>query len=132
MSEELYWLTLTVFMTAIFWMPYILNRFYEMGILEAIMNPNTDSAPKALWARRMMAAHRNAVENLVVFVPLVLIVQITGTNSSISASATAVYFFTRFAHYIVYSFGVPALRTVAFLIGFACQITLALTALKFI
>ena len=132
MSKELYWLTLTVLMTAMFWVPYILNRFVEMGIFAAIMNPNTDSTPRALWAKRMMAAHHNAVENLVVFAPLVLIVQITGTHSSITASATSIYFFARLIHYVVYSLGVPALRTVAFLVGFACQIALVLTILQFI
>jgi len=36
LSKELYWLSLTVLMTALFWVPYILNRMLELGILNAL------------------------------------------------------------------------------------------------
>jgi len=129
MTKELYWLTLTVMMTGLFWMPYILNRFAEVGVMPAIMNPNADLGAKAMWANRMMQAHTNAVENLVVFAPLVLVLQVTGTASALTASAAAIYFFARLTHYIVYALGIPALRTIAFLVGFACQMIIGLTVL---
>ena len=80
MSTELHWLTLTALMTSLFWLPYILNRLSEMGIVPAVMNPSTDPTPKAVWAKRMMRAHANAVENLVIFAPLVIAVHVTGLN----------------------------------------------------
>lgn len=129
MTEELYWLTLTTMMTGLFWMPYVLNRFAEAGILPAIMDPNADLGAKAMWANRMMRAHENAVENLVVFAALVLVLHVTGTGSALTASAAAVYFFARLAHFIVYALGIPALRTVAFLVGFGCQMIIGFTAL---
>ncbi len=129
MTTELYWLTLTTLMTAAFWLPYIINRLLEMGLSQAVLNPDSDPAPDAAWAKRMMNAHRNAVENLVVFAPLVLVVQLTGTNSSLTASAALVYFFARLGHFIVYSLGIPGLRTVAFAVGFVCQMIFGLTAL---
>ena len=40
--------------------------------------------------------------------------------------ACAVYFWARLAHVIVYTMGVPVLRTLAFAVGFAAQAALAL------
>lgn len=128
MSQELYWLTLTALMTGLFWVPYILNRFAELGVITAIMNPQTDPRPQAQWAERMMSAHRNAVENLVVFAPLVVVVQLSELSTAYTAKATMVYFFARLIHYIVYTLGVPGVRTVCFIVGFICQMILGLTA----
>jgi len=130
MSQELYWLTLTALLTGLLWMPYILNRFAEIGVIAAIFNPQTDSKPKAPWADRMMKAHTNAVENLVVFAPLALAVHLSGTATELTAKATMIYFFVRLLHFIVYTLAIPGARTVCFLIGFACQMILGLTAIE--
>ena len=129
-NTEITWLTLTLLMTGLFWVPYILNRMYEHGIWPALYNPQPDTQPKAQWAERMMRAHTNAVENLVIFAPLVLAIEISGINSQTTAMACMVYFFARLAHFILYSMKVPFFRTVAFLIGVFCQITLALSLLN--
>lgn len=124
-STEIYWLTLTVAMSAILWLPYILNRLYEEGIGKALWNPEPDAGPKAQWAVRMMAAHENAVENLVIFAPLVLIIQVLGINNESTAFACALYFFSRLAHYLVFSFGIPVLRVVIYFVSFYAQVLLA-------
>lgn len=129
MQTELYWLTLTALMTALFWLPYILNRLSEMGIGQAVFNPNSDPSPKALWAKRMMCAHQNAVENLVIFAPLVIVLHLTGTSTPLTASCAMIYFFARLAHYLFYTFGIPGMRTLTFAIGFACQFIIGLTAI---
>ena len=129
MSSEIYWLTLTVLMTALFWVPYILNRMIEMGIWAAISNPNSDTTPRAAWAQRMTNAHSNAVENLVIFAPLVIAVHIVGTGNELTAIAVKTYFFVRLIHFVGYSAGIPLIRTIMFLIGVACQIVLALAVL---
>ena len=129
-SAEIYWLTLTVAMSAVLWAPYIINRLYEEGIGKALWNPEPDAGPKAQWAVRMMAAHENAVENLVIFVPLVLIVQILGINNESTAFACALYFFSRLAHYIVFSIGIPVLRVLIYFISFYAQVMLALVIFK--
>ena len=131
-STEIYWLTLTVVMSGLLWVPYIINRLYEEGILKALWNPQPDAGPKAQWAIRMMAAHENAVENLVIFAPLVLIVQLLGINNEATATACALYFFARLAHYIVFSIGIPVARVVIYFISFYAQIVLAVNILKVI
>jgi uncharacterized MAPEG superfamily protein len=129
LSPELYWLTLTTLMTGLMWVPYILNRLAEKGPWNAINDPHGDTSTRIAWADRMMRAHRNAVENLAVFAPLVLALQAAGISSTATATACMVYFFARLAHYLVYSLGIPVIRTLAFAIGVAAQVTLALTLL---
>jgi uncharacterized MAPEG superfamily protein len=127
LSTELYWLTLTIIMTALIWMPYIVNRLIEHSPWPALMNPQPDLRPKAQWAERLMRAHDNAVENLVIFAPLVLILQILDISSEMTVYACMIYFFARLSHLLLYTFGVPFFRTVAFFIGFLCQMALAVS-----
>ncbi len=124
-NNEIFWLTLTLLMTALFWVPYILNRMKEHGPWTALYNPQPDTRPTSQWAERMMRAHQNAVENIVIMAPLVLSVEVLGLNSHISATASGLFFFARLLHFVLYTFRVPLLRTVAFLVGFCCQATLA-------
>ena len=77
----------------------------------------------------MMQAHENAVENLVIFAPLVILIQMTGMNSKTTATSCRIYFFTRLLHYVVFTLAAPLLRVITFLIGFAVQIILTLALL---
>jgi len=129
MTPELFWLTLTVTMTGLFWMPYVVNRMLEIGIGGAMGNPVHGATAKAAWAKRMNSAHSNAVENLVIFAPLVLVAAIAGISTSATIAACQLYFFARLAHYLIYTFGVPFLRTVAFVGGFVAQITMVIAIL---
>jgi uncharacterized MAPEG superfamily protein len=75
-----------------------------------------------------MLAQANAVENLVVFAPLALTSQI-GLHTATTASACMIYFYARLADALVYTAGMPVLRSALFVIGFAAQMMLALTLL---
>jgi len=127
MSIEMYWLLLTVLMTSLFWVPYILNRLAEQGIFAGLWDPEGVTGARAKWAGRMMQAHTNAVENLVVFAPLVIMLQLLEMSTAATANASMIYFFARAAHYLVFSLGIPVIRIVVFIIGFACQIVLAVS-----
>lgn len=123
-TPDLFWLTLTILVTALMWVPYILNRIREMGLLPAVKNPRPDGPPEANWAYRAECAHRNAVENLILFAPLVIIVTMTGAATAATATACLVYFIARVAHWAIYVAGIPFLRTPAFAVGWAVQIYL--------
>ena len=131
-SHEIYWLCLIILFTSIMWLPYILNRMFEMGIWSALYNPQPDIRPEAQWAERMMRAHENAVENLVIFAPLVLITEITQLQSNISYFAVILYFYARLIHFIAFTFAIPLIRVPAFLAGFVAQFLLVLSLLKII
>jgi uncharacterized MAPEG superfamily protein len=130
MTPELFWLTLTVILTGLLWVPYILNRAQVRGLSGAMANPSRDDKPHAEWATRLMFAHDNAVENLVVFAPLVLILAEIDYSSNWTVYACAVYFWARVAHLIVYTLGLPVFRTLAFTVGFFAQVVLALAIFK--
>ena len=126
MSKELLWLTLTVILTGVMWVPYILDRIVVRGLMGAMANPARNDKPQSPWAQRLYFAHTNAVENLVIFAPLVLILDAQGYSTEGTVIACAVYFWARLAHAVVYTMGVPVLRTLAFSVGFAAQAALAL------
>ncbi len=125
MSRELFWLTLTIVMTGLIWVPYILNRIAKWGLLATLDNPKRDNPPHSPWAIRMMKAHENATENLVIFAPLVLILQMLDISNRATVWACIAYFWARLVHVVVYTIGVPYLRTLAFAVGFLAQATLA-------
>lgn len=64
MKTELFYLTLVAAFTGILWVPYILDRLAVRGLNDAVGYPE-NSKPQSPWARRLMKAHANAVENLV-------------------------------------------------------------------
>lgn len=129
LTPELFWMVLTVLMTGLMWVPYILNRLREQGAGKALWDPHGNTVSEVAWAQRMMHAHQNAVENLVIFTPLVLALHSLGISNANTATACAVYFFARATHYLVFSFGVPMLRIPAFAIGVGAQLTLVLVLL---
>lgn len=129
LSTELYWLTLTVLMTGLMWIPYIINRLLEQGIFPALWDPQGETATRVAWAERMSRAHSNAVENLIIFAPLVLTVQFTQMNNELTALACMLYFYARLAHYIVFTLSVPVMRIVTFAGGVCAQLILAFTLL---
>jgi uncharacterized MAPEG superfamily protein len=132
MTRELLWLTLTVILTGLLWVPYTLNRCQVRGLGGAMANPSRNDKPLAEWASRLMFAHDNAVENLIIFAPLVLILAQLDYSTTWTVYACAVYFWARLAHVIVYSMGVPVFRTLAFVVGFLAQVVLALAIFRIV
>jgi uncharacterized MAPEG superfamily protein len=124
-SPELLYTTLTAAFTGLMWMPIIVNRLGEMGPWKALKNPQPDVRPHADWAYRLASAHRNAIENLAVFAPLSIAVHMFGLSTPMTVTAASVFFFARVAHAAIYTFGIPLLRTIAFFIGFICQMLMA-------
>jgi uncharacterized MAPEG superfamily protein len=132
MTRELFWLTWTVILTGILWIPYIINRSKVRGLMGSMANPSRGDKPHAPWATRMMFAHDNAVENLVIFAPLVLILNAIDYSTTWTALAAAVFFWARVAHVIVYTLGLPVFRTAAFTVGFLAQVVLVLGIFKIV
>jgi uncharacterized MAPEG superfamily protein len=126
MTTELLWLTLTIILTGLMWLPYILDRIMVRGVAGAMANPTRRDKPQSAWAERLFLAHSNAVENLIIFAPLVLLLDALGHSTQWTVLACAVYFWSRLAHAIVYTLGLPVVRTLAFAVGFLCQAVLVL------
>ncbi len=128
MSSELMSLTWVTTLTALLWVPYILNLVAVRGLTDAVGYPENPK-PLSAWAQKMKAAHANAIENLVVFAALVLIANAAGVSNDTTVMACSVYFWARLAHVLSYTFAIPWARTVAFAVGFGCQMALAVALL---
>lgn len=120
MKTELLYLTWVTLLTGLLWVPYILDRITVWGLVDTVGYPENPK-PQSPWAKRLMKAHLNAVENLVIFATLVLAAQLAGVSDGLTAGAAATYFWARLVHAIAYTLAMPWLRTLAFVAGFAAQ-----------
>jgi len=125
---SLEWLAASAILTALLWVPYVLERMASLGVIGALkpVDPE-DELRQRLWALRAKRAHYNAVENLVVFATLILVAHAMGRAEDPQVLfATQIYFWARLVHYPALAMGWPGVRTVAFLVGFAAQMIVAL------
>src|SRR6202051_2779385 len=115
MSHELFCVVMTTAMTGLMWVPYILDRMMVRGMVGAMGNPSPTDQPQSPWAQRLMAAHLNAVENLIIFAPLVLAAQDLNVNLATLTTTFAcqLYFWSRLAHAVHSPLRLPVLRTLA-------------------
>lgn len=120
MKTELFYLTCVTAFTGLLWVPYILDRVLVRGLMDAVGYPEAPK-PQSPWAQRLMKAHANAVENLVVFAPLVLLAHALGVTGAAIATSAAVYFWARVAHAASYTVAIPWVRTLSFTVGFLSQ-----------
>ncbi|MEQ9499050.1 MAG: MAPEG family protein [Deltaproteobacteria bacterium] len=118
-----YWLTLTIIMTAVLWLPYILHSILHRGLMET-MGYDDNLPPLSDWAVRAKRAHYNGIENLVLFAPVVILAP---SKDGDVATAAMAYFIARALHYVVYVAKIPVLRTLTFFGGWAATLYIAYT-----
>jgi len=63
------------------------------------------------WAGRAVRAHRNLLENLVLFAALVLVAVAAGKTNAMTLLGAQIFFWARLVYAGVYIAGVPWLRT---------------------
>jgi len=128
MTSELMSLTWVITLTAIMWMPYIVNSIMVQGLVDAVGYPDNPK-PLAPWAQRMKKAHYNAVENLVMFAALVLMLNAVGISNETTVMACNVYFWARLVHLLAYTLAIPWIRTLSFVTAWLCIVGLLLQLL---
>ena len=125
-TPELYYLALVAAATVLMWIPYMAARILTRGPVRTLGDPADPNAPSdPAWAVRARRAHANAVENLAVFAPLVVILALSGISTPATVMASKVYLGARLTHYLVYAAGIPVIRTLAFAAGFAATLSIA-------
>jgi len=110
------------------WLPYMANVVGVRGVTDALGYPSSP-IDVALWASRVDRAHHNAVENLIIFAPLVLIAHVAGISNEATVMACIVYAIARVVHFFTLVLAVPVIKSLSFMIGSACQVVLALAIL---
>lgn len=116
MTPELAYLVATSVLSLVLWVPYILGRITAWGLMDTMGYPQRE-LPLPTWAVRMRKAHHNLTENLVPFAALVLVVNSAGLSNDITVLGATVFFWARVAHAVVYTAGIPVLRTLSFAAG---------------
>ena len=126
MTGEIYWLTLTTLFSSLLFIPYAYVRISNIGFVRLLVSPLPGDDPfEKEWAHRAYRAHMNAIENIVIFAPLVLAVQLTGLNNEVTLQACMVYFWARVIHAPFYIFNTPFVRTIAYFVGLGASLVLA-------
>jgi uncharacterized MAPEG superfamily protein len=131
MKTELLYLLLTAILTGVLWIPVVIGYAKSRGPLTPESYKVAPTSPLPAWVNRANRAHLNAVENIAPFAAVVLIAQITGVSTSVTAACAAIYFFARLVHAIVHisGYGLLMARTVAFTIGWLAFMTYAVVLL---
>jgi uncharacterized MAPEG superfamily protein len=79
---------------------------------------NRDGLPELTgWAGRAQRAHWNMLENLPLFIALVLIAEIARRTNAMTLLGAELFFWGRVAHGIIYVAGLPWLRTLAWTVS---------------
>lgn len=79
---------------------------------------NREGVPElAGWAGRAQRAHRNMLENLPLFIALVLIAQAAGKANAMTLLGAQLFLWGRLAHWLIYLAGIPWLRTLAWAVS---------------
>lgn len=84
----------------------------------ATLAGNREDMPELTgWAGRAQRAHRNMLENLPLFIALVLIAQAAGKTNAMTLLGAELFFWGRLAHWLIYLAGIPWLRTLAWVVS---------------
>lgn len=128
MSSELMSLTWVAALSAVMWVPYVVNTIAVRGLVTTVGYPD-NPAPLADWAQRMKAAHYNSVENLVVFATLVLVANAADISTNVTVLACEIYFWARLVHLLSFTFAIPWVRTLSFAVGWVSMVALLIQVL---
>ena len=125
MEQAYHFLALSGVFAVLMWIPYILSRLLVWGPKDFLNNypkgyPAAEPEPP-LWAQRAKRAHLNMVETLPAFIAVVVAALMLPDRVDAEAVGywAAVFYYARVVHYIVYTLGVPYLRTPTYLVSWA-------------
>jgi len=124
------YLALSAVLTLLLWTPYILARVFVWGLPTFLNNyPNDYPASEPippLWAQRAQRAHLNMVETLPAFVAVIVAATwLAGDAQGPFVGLMAqIFFFARMGHAVVYTLGIPFLRTPVYLVSWAAVLAI--------
>ncbi|MEO8203673.1 MAG: MAPEG family protein [Betaproteobacteria bacterium] len=81
------------------------------------------------WAGRAQRAHRNMIENMVLFAALVFLVIAAGRSNPMTVLGAQLFFWGRLAYALIYLGGFPWVRTLAWFVSIIGLVLMALQLL---
>lgn len=111
MKPELTLLTCAVVLTLVQAVVAVLGAMLQVGL--PALAGNREGLPEITgWGGRAARAHRNMLENLVLFAALVLVAVAAGKTNAMTLLGVQIFLYARLAYAVVYVAGIPWLRTV--------------------
>lgn len=131
MTPELTYLMLTALLAGVLWIPSVMGQVNTRGLLKPEDYVHLPDTPLSDWAVRANRAHLNMVENFSIFAATVLVAHFLNIHSALTVACTAIFFWARLVHAVVFIAGVKMLmaRTVIFTISWLAWLVLALAVL---
>jgi uncharacterized MAPEG superfamily protein len=110
MKTEMVFLLWAVALTFVQVLIAVQGAVNQVGL--AALAQNREGLPEIKgWAGRARRAHLNMLENMALFVPLVLLVVAADKASTLTHLGVQLFFWGRVAYLVVYLIGIPWLRT---------------------
>lgn len=110
MTPDLSWLVWAIVLTFVQMLIAAAGAQMQVGL--PMLAGNRENMPELTgWAGRAQRAHRNMLENLLLFAGLVLVAHIAGKANATTAMGCMVFFWARLAYAVIYLAGIPWLRT---------------------
>ena len=110
MKPELMLLAWSVLLAFVQMLVAVTGQMLQVG-LPALAGNREGLPPATGWAGRAHRAHRNMLENLVLFAALVLIVVLADKTNAMTLLGAQLFFWARLVYAFVYLAGIPWLRT---------------------
>ena len=89
---------------------------FQVGL--ATLAGNREGLPEIRgWAGREVRAHRNMLENLVLFAARVRVAVAAGKTNAATLQGAQIFLYARIAYAVVYVAGIPWLRTVVWVVS---------------
>jgi uncharacterized MAPEG superfamily protein len=116
MSPEMKWLLWSVALAFVQMLVAVSAATLQVGLPR--LAGNREGLPDLSGlAGRAQRAHRNMLENLLLFIALVLIAEISRRTNDMTLLGAQLFFWGRLAHGIIYVAGIPWLRTLAWAVS---------------
>jgi uncharacterized MAPEG superfamily protein len=110
MKPELTLLTCAVVLTLVQAVIAVLGAMLQVGL--PALAGNREGMPEIKgWGGRAARAHRNMLENLVLFAALVLVAAVAGKTNAMTLLGAQIFVYARLAYAAVYIAGLPWIRT---------------------
>ena len=117
MTPDLTYLVLAAVLTFVQVVIAVLGCMMQVGLPKLAANRDDMPAQFEGWVGRAVRAHRNMLENLVLFAIVVLVAHVAGKANEMTALGALLFFYGRLAYAIIYIAGVPWLRTGAWAVS---------------
>jgi len=118
MKPELNLLVWSVVLTVVQMLVATQAAFNKVGLMALV--GNREGLPQLTgWGGRATRAHRNMLENLVLFATLLLVAAAAGKTNDMTLLGAQLFFWARLAYALIYVAGIIWLRTAAWAVSMA-------------